>query len=197
MRPFKSSISQAGDSWGTVSPVNTHDYRKFIATGAVFATAIIAIASAAHDRDKTMHERIGVYDSRAVAVAYAGSTWQVNRMKDLTAQLKTARAAGDTNSVSRLETEGQVWQSKLHQQGFGTAPVEDLLAHIAGDLPAIREAAGVTSLISKWNKAELAEHPRAERIDVTMPLVDAFHPNETQRQRAIEIQKMKPAKIKE
>ncbi len=75
--------------------------------------------------------------------------------------------------------------------------MDDLLVEIASDLPKIRHAAGVTSLVSKWNKAELDRCPNAVRIDLTMRLVDAFQPNETQRKRAIEIQKTKPQKIKE
>jgi hypothetical protein len=159
--------------------------------------AIIAIVPDGRAQDKASQERIGVYDSRAVAVAYVGSTRQVQKMKDLTAECKKAREAGDTNKVSRLEAEGKAWQSNLNQQGFGTAPVDDLLVDVASDLPGIQEAAGVTTLISKWNKANLDKHPHAVRVDVTMRLVDAFQPNPTQRQRALEIQKTRPAKIKE
>lgn len=157
---------------------------------------LIAPAGCAQDKTPPPQERIGVYDSRAVAVAYAGSTWQMKRMKELTAQSKKAREAGDTNRVSRLEAEGRAWQSNLKQQGFGTAPVDDLLAEIASDLPTIQEAAGVTSIISKWNTSELNEYPHAVQVDVTMRLVDAFQPNETQRRRAIEIQKTRPEQIK-
>lgn len=141
--------------------------------------------------------RIGIYDSRAVAVAYAGSAFQVRKLEDLKAQLNKARAAGDAKEVSRLEAEGPAWQAALHRQGFGTAPVDDLLAHIAGELPKIQQSAGVTTLVSKWNKPELKKHARAEQVDVTMQLVDAFHPNETQRKRALEIQKQKPQRMKE
>ena len=157
--------------------------------------AILAIASVAHAQDKAIPERIGVYDSRAIAVAYAGSAQQVKKMKALTTLMKKARDAGDTNQITRLEVEGRAWQASLHEQGFGTAPVEDLLLEIAGDFPAIQKAAGVTRFISKWDKPELERHPRAERIDITMFLVDAFHPAATQRQRALEIQKTKPQKI--
>jgi hypothetical protein len=176
-------------------------YFKFIAALVGMTAAIIALASAqsswAQERTPPAQERIGVYDSRAVAVAYAGSTFQVKKMKELTAQLKTAREAGDTNRISRLETAGREWQSNLHRQGFGTAPVDDILAEIASDLPTIQQAAGVTSLVSKWSETELRRRPNAVRIDVTMRLVDAFQPNETQRKRAIEIQKIKPQKIRE
>lgn len=138
-----------------------------------------------------------MYDSRAIAVAYAGSAFQQQKMKDLTARHQQAKAAGDTQATARLEAEGRAWQAALHRQGFGTAPVDDLLAHITGELPRLREAAGVTTLISKWNQPELARHPNVERVDVTMQLVDAFRPNETQRKRALEIQKHRPVSVKE
>ena len=142
-------------------------------------------------------ERIGIYDSRAVAVAYAGSSFQQAKMSDLVSQQKKAKAAGDKREIARLEAEGRAWQAQLHRQGFGTAPVDDLLAHISNELPKIQTDASVTQIISKWNQPELKRHKNAEQIDVTMKLVDAFHPSERQRQHAIEIQKKKPAKLKE
>jgi hypothetical protein len=158
-------------------------------------TMALALPGLAQEKSHKTQERIGVYDSRAVAVAYAGSTFQETKMKDLTAQSKKAREAGGVTEVSRLEVEGQAWQAKLKKQGFGTASVDDLLAHISGELPKIQESAGVTRLISKWNKAELDKHPKAAQVDVTLRLVDAFHPTEIQRKRAIEIQKIRPAKL--
>lgn len=175
-------------------------FGRFIGLAGITAT-IIALASApsswAQDKTPAVHQCIGVYDSRAVAVAYAGSTFQVKKMKDLQAELKKAREAGDTNRISQVETAGREWQANLKRQGFGTAPVDDILAEIASDLPKVQEAAGVTRLVSRWNKAELNRYPKATQIDVTMQLVDAFQPNETQRKRAVEIQKIKPQKIKE
>ena len=70
---------------------------------------------------------------------------------------------------------------QAHQQGFGTAPVDDLLAHVSSELPKIQADAGVTQLISKWNEPELQKHAGAEKVDVTLKLLDAFHPNERQR----------------
>ena len=196
----QSSISQSLRWSGKVSGMNTkHYFGRFIAAPAGTTAIIMALALAPSGRaqDKTTRERIGIYDSRAIAVAYAGSTAQVQKMKELTAQMKEALEAADTNRVAQLEREGRAWQTQLQQQGFGTAPVDALFANIARELPAIQEAAGVTTLISKWNKTELDRHPRAEQVDITMRLVDAFHPNEKQRKRALEIQKMKPQKIKD
>ena len=141
-------------------------------------------------------ERIGIYDSRAVAVAYGGSSFQKAKMSDLVRQQKEAKAAGDKKAIARIEAEGRAWQAQLHKQGFGTAAVDDLLKHIPNELPKIQADTGVTQLISKWNEPELRKHASAEQIDVTMKLVDAFHPSERQRNYAIEIQKKKPAKLK-
>ena len=158
---------------------------------------VMALPGLAQETAGKTREQIGIYDSRAVAVAYAGSTFQETKMKDLKAQFSKAREAGDTKEVSRLEAEGQAWQAELHRQGFGTAPVDDLLAHIAAELPKIHKDAGVIRLISKWDKAQLQKYPGAARVDVTLRLVDAFHPNEKQRKRAIEIQKTRPEKFNE
>jgi hypothetical protein len=41
-------------------------------------------------------------------------------------------------------------------------------------LPEIERAAGVTNVISKWDEPALKQHPGAEQVDVTDPLVHAF-----------------------
>jgi hypothetical protein len=154
-------------------------------------------ASLAQGKTTRTQERIGVYDSRAIAVAYVGSTHQSDKMKDLQAQFATAKKSGDAKEVARLEAEGKAWQARLHQQGFGTAPVDDILAHIANELPKVREAAGVSRFISKWDQAELSKYSKSAQVEVTMSLVDAFHPDPAQRKRAIEIQKLRPEKTKD
>lgn len=165
----------------------------------IWLAALIAVSACpgpgtAQQSTDTGNKRIGVYDSRAIAVAYAGSAFQEKAMKDLKEQHRKAKSAKDSKEVARLEAVGKGWQDALHKQGFGTAPVEDLLAHIASELPRIQKAAGVSDLISKWNQRELAKHPNVEHVDVTMQLVDAFHPSDLQRRRAIEIQRKLPLK---
>jgi hypothetical protein len=164
--------------------------------GAVIAIAFTTLTSTVRAQSNAI-ERIGIYDSRAVAVAYAGSSFQQAKMNDLVNQQKKAKASGDKKAIARIEVEGRAWQAQLHQQGFSTAPVDDLLAHISSELPKIQADAGVTQLISKWNEPELRKHASAEKVDVTMKLVDAFHPSERQRNYAIEIQEKRPAKLKE
>ena len=137
-------------------------------------------------------ERIGVYDSRAIAVAFAGSEAFNGWMSELQAEHQRAKVAGDQKRVAELEAEGAERQKLMHEQGFSTAPVDNILEHIKGRLRAIKEKAGVGVLVSKWDKGTLAKHSSAECVDVTMELIDAFNPTEKQRKSAIEIQKHKP-----
>jgi len=136
--------------------------------------------------------RLGLYDSRAVAIAYAGSPHLAKTMQELKARHRKAKEAGDAMEVSRLESEGAALQRRLHDQGFGTAPVDDLLGLIADRLPAIREEAGVTAFVSKWDREALAKHRGTPTRDVTMRLVDAFGPSAKARRNAVEIQSRRP-----
>ncbi len=82
-------------------------------------------------------------------------------------------------------------------QGFSTAPVTNILDQIKDKLPAINEKAGVSVLLSKWDKDGLVRYKDADLVDVTMALVDAFSPSERQRKTAMAIQEHKPISIEQ
>ena len=149
---------------------------------------------AAPDSAATGGLRIGVYDSRAIAVAYAGSPVHEQRLAAATAERRKARESRDSTTVSRIEAEGQAQQKLLHRQAFGQEPVDDILAQIPAEVAAVRSANAVGVLVSKWDEAALAAQRGRETVDVTEALVDALHPNARQRQRALEIRAHPPAK---
>lgn len=136
--------------------------------------------------------RIGVYDSRAVTVAYAGSEIFKRKIDKLMADEKAAKAAGDQQKAAELQMQGQEQQYRFHIQGFSTAPVDDILAEIKDQLPAIQQQAGVGALVSKWDTASLAKHQGTEQVDVTGALIDAFNPKPQSRKAAEEIQTKEP-----
>ena len=149
-------------------------------------------SSLAQGQDSKDKERIGIYDSRAIAVAFAGSPIQEKELRKLMEERKKAREAGDLETVAKLEAEGKARQVKLEKQGFGTAPVDDILARITDALAEIQKTDGLSAIISKWDETELKKHPGAGTVDVTMKLVDALQPNERARKNAVEIQTHKP-----
>jgi hypothetical protein len=120
--------------------------------------------------------RVGTFDSRAIAAAYAASDFNNAYVKRLKQEHDKAKAAGDKAKLAELEAEANAQQERLHQQGFGTASVADILEHVKDKLPAIAKEAGVDAIASKWDIAYRA--PAAEFVDVTPLMVKPFQPNE-------------------
>jgi hypothetical protein len=141
--------------------------------------------------------RIGVYDSRAVAIAWAGSSSFKEWDASFRAEYAKAKTDGDPAKIGELEKEAVARQQQMHMQGFSTAPVDNILDSIKGSLVGIQEEAGVTALVSKWDTAGLAKYAGAEQVDVTMKLVDALQPTEQQRRFACEALKSEPIPLDE
>jgi hypothetical protein len=78
---------------------------------------------------------------------------------------RRVRQAGDGERVAQLAAFGPALQKRLHRQGFGTAPVDDLLAGMQDELAGIAEQAGVDVIVSRWALAYRG--PRARSVDVT------------------------------
>ena len=123
---------------------------------------------------------VGTFDSRAVAVAYVQSDafgdYLVAQQTDVAQVLERAKTAGDEALVAALDALGPAMQKRLHEQGFGTAPVDDIIARIKDKLPGIAEEAGVDVIVSKWSLTYLG--PAAKFIDVTSLIAAEFDPDE-------------------
>ena len=118
--------------------------------------------------------RIGTYDSRAVAIAYCGSDWHEAKIAERARAYEQAKAVGDKKTVRQIESEMEAHQKRLHRQGFGTAPVDDILAVIADKMPGIAERANVAVIGSQWDKRFLKANKSADLVDVTEQVVAEF-----------------------
>jgi hypothetical protein len=139
--------------------------------------------------------RIGVYDSRAVAYAQFWSESFQSKLKEQMAAARVAKQAGDTARFNELATALHVEQDRIHRQGFSTAPADDALAALKGQIPEIEKQAGVIALVSKWDEAALKKYPNAEQVDVTGQLAREFKPTEKQLKVIADIQKQKPLSL--
>ena len=141
--------------------------------------------------------RVGVYDSRAVAAAYAGTARHEAEIRRLDEALAKAKDLGDAAEIKKADR--AVWEARkrLHRQGFSTHPVDDILKQIPEEVKRIEKEAKVTALVSKWDAKKLAEFKKAEKVDVTLRLVDALKPSERQRRAALDIMKAKPVPPKQ
>jgi len=133
----------------------------------------------AADQTNAAPQRVGVYDSRAIAYACFWTTNYQNQLNEKAQAAKAARAAGDPALADRLENNLAHEQEKIHQQVFGTARPTDALAALESRLPKLEKQAGVSVLISKWDP-RLDQYKAAEQVDVTDLLVREFNPSEKQ-----------------
>lgn len=129
--------------------------------------------------------RIGTYDARAVAVAYAHSELNNQQVKEKMQELKDAEAREDAKRVKELKAWGEAHQWLLHMQGFAGAPVEDILARKKDEVAAVAKAAGVEAIARK------ADYTAAnvEVVDVTDELVKLFKPSEKALKTIAEVRK--------
>ena len=173
-----------------------HKIMCLVAVGLVFA-AVTGTAEESGTKTSDAKMRIGTYDSRAIAVAFAGSEAFSEWMANLKTESNKAKAEGNQKRVADLEAQAVEQQRLFHKQAFSTAPVDNILEHIKDKMAEIAKATGVGPIISKWDKDALAKYKSAELVDVTMALVEALHPNERQLNIAKAIQKNPPIPMEE
>jgi hypothetical protein len=142
-------------------------------------------------------ERIGIYDSRAVAYAEFWTPAHQSRINDLVKNAKAAKAAGETKRFNQLEAELESEQAKNHLQVFSIAPVDEILAGMKERVASVQKEANVSRLVSKWDEPTLKELKRAEKVDVTDLLLREFTLNERQQKVVADLRKKKPLPLKE
>ncbi len=152
-------------------------------------------ASSAADAEASAPLRIGVFDSRAVAIAYAHTPAFRERISAMKAEYRRAKEAGDADLVAELEQRGESRQHLLHKQGFGTWPVDDILATIRDELADVARAAGVDVIVSKWQV--VYQRPDAELVDITEFMVQPFDPGEDVMATVAEMKTVDPVPLDE
>src|ERR1035441_9029850 len=102
--------------------------RRFIVSSAVALCVMASAAAFGQSKETTL--RIGVYDSRAVAVAYGNSTEFRKSLEASKADYQKAKAAKDDKRVKEIETQMKARQRRLHEQGFSTGSGATIMARI-------------------------------------------------------------------
>jgi hypothetical protein len=167
----------------------------FIRTLAVIIPLTFAAVSPCAAATNAPAQRIGVYDSRAIAYAHFSSDAHQRKLRDLVQDAKAARDAGDNIRAEKLSAELRREQEQIHLQGFSTAPVDGILAGMTNRIAEIRKETGVSALVSKWDEPALAKHKGAERVDVTERLLRDFTLDDKQRKTVEELMKKPPVPL--
>jgi hypothetical protein len=141
--------------------------------------------------------RVGIYDARAVAFAWFWSAKHQKQLNELMQNARAAKADGDTNRFEKFAASLREQQDQIHREGFSTAPPAEALAELKERLPEIRQIAGVSEFVSKWDEVSLKQFKGAEQIDVTDSLVREFKPTEKSLKTISELEKSKPLPLDE
>jgi len=134
--------------------------------------------------------RVGVYDSRAIPMAYTHSQYNAHFMQKKSEEKKEAEAKGDVKKTQKLEEQMQKHALKAHKQVFSTTPVGNLLELVKKKLPEVAKQAGVDVIVSKWQIDYLASD--AEVVDVTLDMAKMFEPKPGTLEAIQELMKKEP-----
>jgi hypothetical protein len=137
--------------------------------------------------------RVGAYDSRAIAIACAHSNLLQERHRGLMTELEQAKAAKDEKRVAEVQGTGKALQHLLHQQGFSTGSVINIMDRIKDAIPAVAKDAGVLMVVSKWEI--MYRDPSIEYVDLTMPLVKKLNPSQPALELIADLPKHEPVPI--
>lgn len=116
--------------------------------------------------------RVGMYDSRALAVAHGQSDEYQNRMSQLRVDAKKARTEGNEKTARQFDIQLAAMMGPIREQAHSTRPIGDILETVKGMIPGIAEEANVDIIVSKW--AIAYERPGIQYVDVTDLMVKTF-----------------------
>ncbi|TFG65900.1 MAG: tetratricopeptide repeat protein [Gemmatimonadales bacterium] len=150
-------------------------FLKFL-TISFFLITVVVSAGYAQEPSSSSADRIGTFDSRAVAIAYYRSTEFQDSVGDLRTELEEAKASGDEFRVGELEAYGPAMQHRMHQQAFSIGSVMEIMDQISDALPELAREAGVSVIVSQWEVTYA--NSAADFVDLTPQLVALFNPSE-------------------
>jgi hypothetical protein len=150
---------------------------------------LLAMSLSGQAQETAKKIRIGVYDNRAIALAYFGS--EHNAFIKKRAEVKEARAEGDSTRIKELNTWVEKFQRQLHFQGFCRAPVDDLLLLVKDRMAGVARDSGV-DLIGWYPDYTGAE---VEIVDITDELVALFNPSEEKLEQIKQLKDVEPTAL--
>jgi len=139
--------------------------------------------------------RIGTFDSRCIAVAYARSPEFMKEMEDIRTKHAKAKEEDNKELLKELEQLGPTKQVLMHQQGFSTGSILNIMEKVKDKLPSIAKENNVKLIASKWEVMFADEF--IELVDITDQVVNLFNPDEATRKIIGEIKVMDPVPIEQ
>ena len=147
-----------------------------------------------YSQQETTNLRVGTFDSRCVAAAYGRSDF-MKEMDSIKIKYAKAKEEGNKELIEELERLGPTKQMLMHQQGFSTGSILNIMEKVKYKLPFIAKENNVKVIVSKWEV--MFSDESIELVDITDQLVEFFNPDEATRKIISEIKAMEPVPIEQ
>jgi len=138
--------------------------------------------------------RIGVFDSRVVAIAFYQSKFSnvQQTFGALQTRMEEAKEKDDKEAIAKIEREATLRQAIMHQQGFGDGSVNNITETIKDKMAQLAKNENLTAIVSKWEL--VFSSADIELVDITVKVVDFFEPNEKMKEMTKEVMQSEPIK---
>ena len=130
------------------------------------ALAFIILSASAVTAEKL---RIGVYDSRMIAVWHFNSSEYQKEMQDMRTSYDKAKQDKDYDKIKELEEKGPLTQRILHDKGFGRGSTATIIEKKRDELETLVKNENLVAVVSKWELNY--SNPDIEIVDVTLNLL--------------------------
>lgn len=120
--------------------------------------------------------RIGIYDSRAIAIAFGNSNEGREFVANLHAEMTKAKAAKNDSLIRHIEKTAETYQVLMHLRAFSVGSVADILEKYKAEVDLVAKEAGVQFIVSKFEL--IYTGAGVDTVDVTLPLARIFKPSE-------------------
>lgn len=172
---------------------NLHIFKNSLLISFSFLLTMLMFNSCENQKNNGQKIKVGVYDSRQVALVYYRSDIHMKMIQELKKSVDDAREAGDEELAESLEVKGPGYQELAHKQVFSHLPIPNLISLISDSIPSIVQRHGLDMLISKWQIDYLDD--TYQLVDVSADLCQLFHPSEETLNTLKQMQEVEPVPL--
>ena len=136
----------------------------------LLAAIIMLIVSSGISEAKS---KIGVFDSRLIAINNFRSESFQKEMQAMFADYKKAKENKDTAEIKKLDEKGPLMQRILHDKGFGRGSVAEIMERNSTELKALAKKEKLSAIVSKWEL--IASGEDVEVVDITLLILKEIY----------------------
>lgn len=154
---------------------------------------LVVISGTLFSQQENGKMRIGIFDSRCLALVYRRSVEFMKLSDSIDAVYSKAKEEGNQEKIKEIEQFKPTVQVLLHQQVFSNGSIINIVDKIKEKFPAIAKENNVRMILSKWEVIFADE--AIEFIDITDQLTTLFNPDEATKKIIENIKAMEPIPI--